>query len=397
MKIALTGDFHFGFSEDAAPQAARALEACRDADAVIAAGDLFDSRIPRQETLNEAFLVFANAKKALKSGVEIGEISADSGGMATTTPITGYPPIFVIHGTHERRSRGLVNPIDLLDSARAAVKIHGRIIELKKNGERVCLQGMGGVPEEYARQAMRRMDFRPVEGAFNVFVFHQSLEEALPFGETLSCEDLPEGFGLCVDGHIHWAQEIKSAGRRVIIPGSTVVTQMKRKEALDKSVAVFDTESGAFEKRGFKTRPFIYREIDFPAPSSPAEIISKASEALSEIQRENYWQKPQVKLKLSGKLARGYLPADVNTAGLAKSYGAGMLLFVDRDFESFDFDKSVERVRQFRGANSTVKELSLSLLSGILKERGVEIAYSELEELLEALSESDLEKASGLL
>src|SRR3989338_8285490 len=214
MKIALTGDFHFGFNEDAAPQAELALDACRDADAVIAAGDLFDSRIPRQETLNEAFLVFANAKKALKSGVEISEIKFNHDSKETAS-IAGYPPIFVIHGTHERRSRGLVNPIDLLDSARAAVNIHGRIIEIRKQGERACLQGMGGVPEEYARQAMRKMEFKPIEGAFNVFVFHQSLEEAIPFGETLSCEDLPAGFDLYLDGHIHWAQEINSAGRRV--------------------------------------------------------------------------------------------------------------------------------------------------------------------------------------
>ena len=137
MKIAFTGDFHFGFSNDAAVQAQRALlDAASNADVIVCGGDLFDTRIPRQETLDEALNIFSKTKSAMKYG-NVG-IFEQTGGKQE--PISGFSPIIAIHGSHERRSRGLVNPVQLLDSAKAFINIHGRKIVIEKGGERVCFR-----------------------------------------------------------------------------------------------------------------------------------------------------------------------------------------------------------------------------------------------------------------
>lgn len=388
MRIAITGDFHLGFNADATVQAGRALKACANADVVVCAGDLFDSRVPSQETLNDALQVFSHARGFFKPDAKLFEVRPDG----SRTPLEGYPPIIAIHGTHERRSRGLINPVQVLDSAYSVVNAHNRCIEIQVGGERACFFGIGGVPEEYARQVLKKVDAKPVSGAFNVFVFHQSLEEAMPLGgETLCVADLPDGFDLYVDGHIHWPQDIKADGRRVIIPGSTVVTQMRRKEAGPKSVTVFDTKTAKAGNVVFSTRPFVFEELSFEG-SSPNQIIAFAREKLNEISSREYSEQPQVKLKLSGNLPAGYSASSVDTAFLLAEF-AELRLFVDKDFESAEFAASAKAVQQARSGDNSVRELSLSLLCDALKRRGIAVPQAELDELLDALCEADVPAA----
>jgi DNA repair exonuclease SbcCD nuclease subunit len=406
MRIGISGDFHFGFNGDAAPQARSALaELAKDCDAVICSGDLFDSRVPRQETLDEAIRIFsataAEMRKAYSgkpdgnqdSKVEIGEIVGGN----RNAPL-GCPPIIAIHGTHERRSRGLVNPVQLLDSAKAFANAHGRKIEISKGAEKACIQGMGGVPEEFARAALKKMDFRPVAGALNIFVFHQSLDEAIPYGgDTLCAADLPDGFDLYVNGHIHWASEMREGGRRIIMAGSTVVTQMRAKEAAPKTVAIFDTVSKKVEFRQIPTRAFVLREIKFDRPMDPDEIIEIARAELSKIHAMTLDSEPLVKIKLSGNLAPGFLPSNVDVSPLLAQFGKKMRLFIDRDLESPELGKCADAVRQARGEGRGVRELALSLLLEALKGKGVEIPIADLEEMIDLLSEGNAEGAANLM
>ena len=395
MKIAFTGDFHFGFSNDAAVQAQRALlDAASNADVIVCGGDLFDTRIPRQETLDEALNIFSKTKSAMKYG-NVG-IFEQTGGKQE--PISGFSPIIAIHGTHERRSRGLVNPVQLLDSAKAFINIHGRKIVIEKGGERVCFQGLGGVPEEFARIALKKMDFQPMNGAFNVFVFHQSFEEAIAYGgDTLSAADLPSGFDLYIDGHIHWAQDIDADGKRILLPGSTVVTQMRKKEAAPKIYLLFDTTTGKCESVEIKTRPFVFLEADAGNAASPSDAISKAHAELSKIDIAKFAEKPLVKLKVIGTLAKGFSSSDVDLSPLLKEFSSGMLLYIDRDIESADLSKNIAATRQAQSEAKSVRELTISLLLEALKKRGIDYDSAELESLFDALSDSDLSTAASLL
>jgi len=394
MKIAITGDFHLGFNQDALVQAKNALDACKDADAIIIAGDVFDSRIPRQETLNEALQLFSQAKDLCKSDATVYELDAD--GVITGLP--NYPPIFAIAGTHERRSKGLANPIHLLDSALCAVNVHARRVCVQKKDEQVCFQAMAGVPEEFSRQVLKKMEFKPVKGAFNVFVFHQSLAEAMPFGDALCAQDLPDGFDLYVDGHIHWMTEIVEAKKRIFIPGSTVVTQMRKNEMRKKQVIIFDTQTGTYESRPFAVRPFLYRDIAFENPATSAEVVAQVDAALTEMLLPSFSQAPVVKLKLSGKLANGLESKDLDLTPIAKRYAEKAALHIDRDFERKDsVQADAEELQKARSDPRGVREISVSLFVDALKKRDIEIAPAQAEELLDALCEEDAQKAAQLI
>lgn len=394
MKIAITGDFHLGFNPDALAQAKNALDACKDADAIVIAGDIFDSRIPRQETLNEALQLFSQAAESMSSAAVVFEIDADG----VITGLSKYPPILAVAGTHERRSKGLANPIHLLDSALAAVNVHARRICVEKGGERVCFQAMAGVPEEFSRQVLKKMEFKPVKDAFNIFVFHQSLAEAMPFGEALCAQDLPDGFDLYVDGHIHWMAELVEGKKRIFIPGSTVVTQMRKNETRKKQVIIFDTQTGTYESRTFATRPFLYRDIIFENPVTSPDVVAKVDAALSGMLAAEYPQTPIVKLKLIGKLANGMESRDLDLTAITRRYAGRATLHIDRDFARKDsVQADAEELQKARSDPRGVREISVALFVDALKRRGIEVAPAQAEELLDALCEEDSERAAQLI
>ncbi len=395
MRIAITGDFHLGFNQDALAQARNALDACKDAVAIVIAGDVFDSRIPRQETLNEALQLFSQAAESLSSNAVVFELDADG----VITGLSNYPPILAVAGTHERRSKGLANPIHLLDSALAAVNLHARKICVQKDGEKVVFQAMAGVPEEFSRQVLKKMEFKPVKGAFNVFVFHQSLAEAMPFGESLAAQDLPDGFDLYVDGHIHWMMELIEGKKRIVIPGSTVVTQMRKNETRKKQVIIFDTQAGTYETREFSTRSFLYRDIVFENPATSAEVAAQVDSALTEmLAAGNQSQVPIVKLKLSGRLANGLESKDLDLTAIAKRYADKAMLHIDRDFERKDpLQADAEELQKARSDPRGVREISVELFIEALKRRDIELSHSQAEELLDALCEEDAARAAQLI
>ena len=105
MRVALASDFHLGYSEDAFEQARDALRKASEADVVVVAGDLFDVRVPKQETLHEAIRLFTEFKENRVSGCVV---SVEGRQFDSRLPI-------VIYGNHDRRAKGLVNPVQLLE------------------------------------------------------------------------------------------------------------------------------------------------------------------------------------------------------------------------------------------------------------------------------------------
>ncbi|MFA5077834.1 MAG: metallophosphoesterase, partial [Candidatus Micrarchaeia archaeon] len=69
MKLAIVADMHLGYSrfeEDALRQAESALSGAEGkADAIIVAGDVFDTKIPKLETLKRAADMFSGRKKPI--------------------------------------------------------------------------------------------------------------------------------------------------------------------------------------------------------------------------------------------------------------------------------------------------------------------------------------------
>ncbi|EQD59621.1 metallophosphoesterase, partial [mine drainage metagenome] len=75
------------------------------------------------------------------------------------------------------------------------------------------------------------------------FMLHQSIYEILPFDESfMHYDDLPKGFDLYVCGHIHSRVKATVNGKLFLIPGSTVLTQLKEGEQERKGFILFDTK-----------------------------------------------------------------------------------------------------------------------------------------------------------
>ena len=169
MKIAIFSDPHLGynrFEEDSYIQAERVIvSASESSDIIICAGDIFDIKVPKLETLKRAVDIFNKATI----------------------------PVFAIYGNHERRTKDLVNPAQLLASAAKVRLLHGEAAKYEKNGEKIEMFGMGSVPEEYAREALSRVmqRYSPDKEAFRILILHQSIQEVMATPEIgrASCRE----------------------------------------------------------------------------------------------------------------------------------------------------------------------------------------------------------------
>ena len=387
MRIGIASDLHFGYAwgterqEDSFTQAAEAINDCLKADVLLLPGDLFDSRIPRQEVMDKAMRIIGTASEKQSQA----KVESFRSGRAVPS-VTGTP-VIAIHGTHERRATGLTNPVQLLEAAGLCIALHNDAVVLTRNGERVAIHGMGGVPEQYAPTVLKECAFKPLPGITNILVMHQSFREYVyEDAAFLSMDDLPPGFDLYVNGHVHWSDIKEKNGRTMLHPGSTILTQMRKVEAEQPKRAWFyDTETKSLTSQDLATpRKFYYLELE--ASGAPADIMAKARQMLSKVPTSN--PKPLVKLKLSGSLPPG---ASIDLSSLVR--GSEALVSIDSSLEAAQFRRNIEILRQDQ-ARKSIDEIGLSLLQNNLDQAN----YSgpSAMELLPLLSSGSDEEVSKL-
>ncbi len=302
MKVSIISDTHFGYKwgeergEDTFENAKEAFEESLDSDIILLPGDIFDKKIPKQEVLDRAFDVVATAME----GERTVESDKDLGMLGDGIPVVA------IHGTHERRPSSYTNPIELMAESGHLYHLHNDQVVFEKNGQKVAVHGMSGVPEKYAPRVLKKFSPEPVEDAFNILLLHQSIEGFVYTPEDedyLTLEDLPEGFDLIVNGHIHWYNTEKfdeGDDKPLVLPGSTVTTQMRKIEAeKDKGFLELDTEN---------------KELDFVPLDSPRdvhyvelEVEGEEWSKVKELAKEKLeditvpGEKPLVNLKITGE------------------------------------------------------------------------------------------------
>jgi len=321
MDISIISDTHFGYKwgnergEDSFRNAAEAFEKAKSSDLIILPGDIFDKKIPKQEVLDKAAEVFSIAMDGERNIEADKELGIHGNGV----------PVVAIHGTHERRPREYTNPIELMDKTGHLHHIDNDKVVFEKDGEKVAVHGMSGVPERYAPKVLEKFDPRPVEDAFNILVLHQSIEGFVYTSEDQDCltlEDFPEGFDLIVNGHIHWYNLDRFPGDKpLILPGSTVTTQMRKIESeKSKGFVKLDTRE---EKLDFveleSPRNVEYIELEVNGEEW-TEVKQKAVEKLKKVEGE----KPLVNLKIKGETQ-----GRVNPRELKKRFKDSMFLNVN--------------------------------------------------------------------
>lgn len=392
MKIAIISDCHFGFNEDALPQAREAMLIAikMKSDLILLPGDIYDTRVPKQETVHETVKLYHEIGKAGIGREDLPTIFELRENSPTPMHIEGMP-ILAIWGTHERRSKGLSNIIQIMDAANLLVNLHARTIILRKGGEEVAIQGLGGVPEEYFKRTLEVARFLPTKGAFNIFVFHQNLQELMPIENEgdVSIKELPEGFDLYVNGHIHWNHDMVVSGRRLLVSGSTVVTQMKKNEEKEKGFYLFDTVTKNAEFVKIPSRPFYFREIEFKDATSEEVEFALDAKLLEITQKGDLWA-PLVKIKLLGTIKKGAL-SSLNLDGVTRKYSKNAKIHIDKDFSSAELKDRIDQLRKIRSEGKNAKELGMEILMDRLSEKKLEM--KDPRELFELLAEGEIDEA----
>lgn len=336
MKVSIISDTHFGYKwgsdreEDTFENAREAFKNSLDADVIILPGDIFDKKIPKQEVLDRAAEVLSEAMEGSRTVEADQDLGMHGEGI----------PVVAIHGTHERRPSDYTNPIELMDKTGHLKHINNEKIVFEKDGEKLAVHGMGGVPEHYAPDVMEKYSPEPVEDAFNILVVHQSIEGFVYTPEDeefLTLEDFPDGFDMVVDGHIHWynIERFPSEDGEVplIFPGSTVTTQMRKIEAeKDKGFLMLDTKENDLEFVPLENpRDVHYIEIDVDGEDW-SEVKQRARERLEEVADPE--RKPLVNLKLQGKTE-----GRVNPRELKKMFHSSMYLNVNSSVDGVETEK----------------------------------------------------------
>ena len=288
----------------------------------------------------------------------------------------------------------MVNPIQTLEHAGFLVNSHSSAVVFEKDGEKVAIQGFGGVPEEYAKNALLSLEFKPIENAFNIFIFHQSIRELMQeVAPGISLEDLPKGFDLYLCGHIHTRKKEKMPnGALLLIPGSTVITQLKKGEEAPKGFYIYDTLKREAEFREIETRPFFYEEVKLKE-ASIKDINKIAKEIIESILKKQNKKEPIIKLKLTGTLAKGLQSTNLDVQNLIDDFKGKAIIEVDKEFELTSLKEKIEKLRSLREQKLSVKEIGIETLKEKLKEYNFKMNINA-EDLFNLLSEEkDLEKA----
>lgn len=353
MRIAILSDPHLGyarFEDDSYSQAERAIvDASARADLILCAGDIFDTKVPKLETL--------------KKGIEIFRKAA--------------VPVFAIFGNHERRPKDMVNPVQLIAAGSGIRLLHMESAVFEKDNEKVQVLGIGSVPEEYAETAVKRAmeGYTKEPGAFTILMVHQSIKELVPGGsDELSLEYLESlPFDLIVDGHIH--ETIVKLGGRFIIPGSTVITQLKESEARSKGYFLYDTIARKADFVEIGTRPFFFETLVFDKAGSD-DVREMVRAKVDSIRAS----KPDaiISIKIDGSLAEGLSSSDIRIGDTKDVY-------IDNRLNMESLGARLAKIRDSRDATLTAKELALKELTA--KTAG-KITLFEAGELFEKLVES---------
>jgi len=333
MRIAILSDPHLGYSrfeEDSYVQAERAvIDASGKADIILCAGDIFDIKIPKLETLKKAIDIFNKSKV----------------------------PLIAIYGNHERRTKDSVNPVQLLAASTDIVLLHGNDHIFEKDGETVQVFGMGSVPEEYAEAALSAMmkdRFVARENAFKVLMIHQTIRELVSgtSDEELSLDDLETlPFDLIIDGHIH--ETVSRLDDRFLIPGSTVITQLKEPETAPKGYYLYDTKTRKAEFVEIATRKFFYEKMEFTDADETTIRIAVDSKI-----RELRSSHPDclIAIKIGGTIKKGLAASDIELGSFDN-------VFIDNNLGSENLASRIEKIKELRKDALSVREIAQRELS----------------------------------
>ncbi|MFH1623120.1 MAG: DNA repair exonuclease [Candidatus Aenigmatarchaeota archaeon] len=367
MKIAVLSDFHFGYAynseleADSFNNAAEAMDRAiaGGADLLLIAGDIFDSRYPKTPVWTQAMRILAKPLLADSNGINL--VSCTKELKRITKHTLSHLPVVSLHGNHEFRGRDS-NTLEALENAGLLVHLHKDTIVFEKGGVRVAVHGMSWVPDRYAKRELDEWNPRPVEGCVNVLLLHQSISPYIfsPLdAPSLTSENLPNGFDIIFDGHLHRPGAENVDGTPLLFTGSTVITQFEKGEAgADKGYYEIELAAGEKPRIAFKPlengRKFFFEDV-----ATEGGLRVSVESKLNGILADGFAKKPLVKLRVKGKESE-YVPQDIRE--IERLYGERAILRFVNDLESPEMAEKSEMLRSMREEGMPVEEKGLKLL-----------------------------------
>jgi DNA repair exonuclease SbcCD nuclease subunit len=391
MLIGIFSDSHCGYKyreergNDSFAALNEAIEKTLDCDIILIAGDLFDSRVPKPEVFAKVARILNKAQNVPSKTRFIELLNKDKEEISPST-LRGVP-IIAIHGTHERRSRHLVNPIQALEHAGLLIYLHCATAIFEIDGEKVAIHGMGGVPERYAKACLQEWDPKPIHDAVNILMLHQSISPYIysPLEPpSIKLEDLPKGFDLYILGHIHW-NEIKELNNgKLLICGSLIPTTVHKIESEQrKYVYKFD---GSLKSIPLESqRRIIWKEFEY-APN----IKTVIENFLSTIPPSQ--PKPIVNIRVKGKIPKErVVPSFFD---LEDKFSKRFILNINKNIQVEEIKEQIELLRMLKRQSLSPEEHGLKILQENLKQVNCGIDAGEI---FEHLVEGNLELLFNLL
>lgn len=422
--MAVISDLHLGTKwgtereQDSFEQAQEALERALElgAQLILVPGDIFDLRIPRQEMWARAMRILSLPLARGRSDLKLSDIIDKNPDDISPVALRGVP-VVALHGNHERRSTGLVNPVQALEAAGLLIYLHHNTLVFETPAGKVAVHGMSNVPERHARDVLNTWNPKPVQGAFNILMLHQSLGQYVFSDEehpTIDVTDLPPGFDLYLCGHMHYHEEDKVHGSPLLFPGSTVRTQLLPIEA-ERAKGFYMLELG--EKISYEfvelrsVRDFLYEEKTFEGVSISqlnTWIRSRVQELLGE-PRRNHDKAPLIRFRLRGSLAKDASRSEFDTEALEEEFSGRAIVKISKsELTTPGLEEKIRFLRELREQRLSIEDMAMELLDsnlrevgydqifdaralyGLLVEEKIDDAFDRVLKTVDRLSESEL-------
>ena len=402
MKISVLSDLHFGYAynseleNDCFDNAEEGIEKSLDSDLIILGGDIFDIRAPKTQTWGKSLKILSKPLLKENSGVKL--VNTDKQLKEISQRTLNHIPVIAIHGNHERLVKGEVNTVEALENAGLVIQLHLSTLVFEKDGVKVAIHGMSSVPERYAKEVLDKWNPKTVEGCVNILVMHQSIDPYVysPLEPpSLNLSNLPKGFDIIINGHLHGHNIEKLNGTILMIPGSTVITQFEKNEAETEKV-IGQITIGNEIKTEFipleTTRKFYYEELAIE--QSTLTLREQVERRLTQIMySDSYTKKPIVRMKLKGK---DFNIIDQDLRNIENKFSDKFVLVLVKELESQELTEKKELLKNLREQKLSVEEIGLNLLKKNLEEFGMENEF-DYDTMFHLLSDDQTESALNIL
>lgn len=394
MKIAIFSDWHLGLdfgSEtemDSFNQLYQALIQIKEenVDLIITCGDLFDKQHPSHEVYFEAINLLN--KINIENKINI---------CSRQERLLKIPMIGLI-GNHEFRGKDFKSTVELLEVMNFLRVVHADSVTIEKENEKINIFGLSGVPDRFAKDIISKWNPMPKEG-YNILLLHQSFKEYLPFEneEMLSLSNLPKGFDIIVNGHLHWKIVEKIDEKtRFIMPGSTVVTQNKKIEAdTEKGFFILETKTNNLDFFPIKNiRKVVYLDLDLKQ-TTPEKIIEEIERNILEI-KEIFEKKPFLRIRVKGELLKGYFLKDINLKIIEEKYKDKYFLSFSNKVQEQKLKESVEKLKNIQQNKGNLFEISKNIFFEQISQTNISNDF-DYQRFFDILYNEDIEKAKEFI